>query len=171
MILIAIGANLPAEDGLLPITACEAAVREVSAIPGLTLRCQSLWYRSQAIPVSDQPDYCNGVIRLSGKVMPQTLLRALQAIEERFGRTRSVPNAARTLDLDIIDLDGLICNEPDLILPHPRAHERAFVLCPLQDVAPGWYHPVLRRNVASLLASLPPQNIKLWHDEPAKAGV
>lgn len=170
MILIAIGANLPAEGGLLPLAVCESAVKEISAIPGLALKCQSSWYRSQALPVSDQPDYCNGVACLSGEIVPRTLLNALQAIETKFGRQRSVPNAARTLDLDIIDLDGLVCNEPDLVLPHPRAHERAFVLRPVQDVAPEWCHPVSGCNVASLLAGLPPQNIKLWHDMPVRAG-
>lgn len=164
MILIAIGANLPVDDGSHPLVTCEAAVQEVCGIAGLTLRAQSPWYRSQAVPVSEQPDYCNGVIRMSGETEPRILLQALQAIETKFGRQRSVPNAARTLDLDIIDVGGLTFNDPDLILPHPRTHERAFVLRPLQDVAPGWHHPVLKRNVAVLLAQLPPQTIKLWHD-------
>ena len=171
MILIAIGANLPGEGGASPVDTCEAAVAEICAIPGLALRVQSPWYRSQAVPVSDQPDYCNGVVRMSGDIEPRALLRALQAIETRFGRMRSVPNAARTLDLDIIDIRGVVCGEPDLVLPHPRAHERAFVLRPLQDVAPGWHHPVLQRNVAMLVADLPPQNIKRWHDMPVAAGV
>lgn len=170
MILIAIGANLPGENGASALATCEAAVVEICAIPGLTLRALSPWYRSQAIPVSDQPDYCNGVIRLSGDIAPQALLQALQEIEVRFGRTRSVPNAARTLDLDIIDVRGVVSGEPNLVLPHPRAHERAFVLWPLRDVAPGWHHPVLCRSVATLVASLPPQNIKLWHVMLVPAG-
>lgn len=171
MILIAIGANLPGENGAPALATCEAAVAEICSIPGLTLRVLSPWYRSQAVPVSDQPDYCNGVVRLSGDIEPRTLLQALQDIEVRFGRMRSVPNAARTLDLDIIDIRGVVSGEPDLVLPHPRAHERAFVLHPLKDVAPGWYHPVLRRSVAMLVADLPPQNIKPWHDVPVTAGV
>lgn len=166
MILVAIGANLPAGDGALPLTTCEDAVRAVRAIPGVTLQAQSRWYRSQALPVSEQPDYCNGVVRLAGEIEPLALLRALQEIETRFGRVRSVPNAARTLDLDIIDIDGMRCDKPDLILPHPRAHERAFVLCPVLDVAPEWLHPVLRLRADALLAGLPPQNIKPWHDAP-----
>lgn len=171
MILIAIGANLPGEDGALPLATCEAAVEEVCSIRGMTLRARSPWYRSKAVPASDQPDYCNGVIRLSGQIEPRALLRALQAIETKFGRLRSVPNAARTLDLDIIDIEGCLCSEPDLVLPHPRAHERAFVLHPLQDVAPGWQHPLLRRNVAVLVADLPPQTIEPWHHAPIPEGV
>jgi 2-amino-4-hydroxy-6-hydroxymethyldihydropteridine diphosphokinase len=78
---------------------------------------------------------------------------------------RGEPNAARTLDLDIIDLNGIIRAVPDPILPHPRAHYRAFVLRPLLDVAPGWRHPVLRQSVATLLAELPPQAIEPWAEE------
>ena len=170
MILIAIGANLPLKAGLTPLSTCAAAIDEIRGIKQLTVEAQSPWYRSQALPVSDQPDYCNGVIRLAGKIEPFALLRALQAIEAEFGRVRSVPNAARTLDLDIIDLNGMIHEEPALILPHPRAHERAFVLRPLLDVAPDWLHPVLRLQVATLLARLPPQAIKPWHDMAIETG-
>lgn len=166
MILIAIGANLPGEDQAGPLATCEAAVEAICAIAGLSLEQRSLWYRSKAIPASDQPDYCNGVIRMSGEIEPQELLLALQAIEARFGRQRSVPNAARTLDLDIIDISGLVCGSPALILPHPRAHERAFVLRPLQDVAPDWHHPLLHFSVGALLAALPPQAIEPWHGSP-----
>ena len=90
---------------------------------------------------------------------PAELLARLMAVEMACGRQRSVPNAARTLDLDIIAIDGLVRAAPDPILPHPRAHLRAFVLAPLADVAPGWVHPVLGRTAAALLAGLPPQDI------------
>lgn len=171
MILIAIGANLPLEAESTPLATCEAAVDEILTIPGIRLQKQSTWYRSRAIPVSDQPDYCNGVISVIGDIEPQALLHALQKIETRFGRVRSVPNAARTLDLDIIDMAGRVYNEPTLTLPHPRAHERAFVLCPLLDVAPDWEHPVLRQAASLLLASLPPQAITNWHDMSAPTRV
>ena len=89
-------------------------------------------------------------------------------IEHEYGRDRStsVANGPRTLDLDLIDLHGMIRATPPPILPHPRAHLRAFVLRPILDVAPAWRHPTLRQNVATLLAELPPQNIQPWHDEP-----
>ncbi len=74
---------------------------------------------------------------------------------------RGEPNAARTLDLDLITIDGLLRDSPDPILPHPRAHERAFVLRPVADVAPGWVHPRLGRAVEALLAALPPQGVGL----------
>jgi 2-amino-4-hydroxy-6-hydroxymethyldihydropteridine diphosphokinase len=99
------------------------------------------------------------VARLEGEAGPVALLARLQAIEARGGRVRGVPNAARTLDLDMIDLGGTVRPGPAPVLPHPRAHERAFVLLPLRDVAPGWCHPVLGRTVEDLIAALPPQDI------------
>jgi 2-amino-4-hydroxy-6-hydroxymethyldihydropteridine diphosphokinase len=101
----------------------------------------------------------NGVARLEGRTDPATLLRRLHAIEARAGRVRNAPNAARTLDLDIIAIDDLVRDAPDPVLPHPRAHERAFVLRPLRDVCPGWVHPRLGQTVDALLAALPAQDI------------
>jgi 2-amino-4-hydroxy-6-hydroxymethyldihydropteridine diphosphokinase len=89
----------------------------------------------------------------------------LHAIEGRLGRVRSIPDAARVIDLDIIDLNGAIRAIPPVILPHPRAHLRAFVLRPVLDVAPGWRHPTLRRGVAAMLVDLSPQAIEPWHGQ------
>jgi 2-amino-4-hydroxy-6-hydroxymethyldihydropteridine diphosphokinase len=167
MILVAIGANLPQANGGTALGSCEAAAVAVRAIAGLAFVALSPWYRTKPIPRADQPDYCNGMIRLEGEVAPEMLLHRLQDIERTAGRLRAEPNAARTLDLDIIDLNGIIRAVPDPVLPHPRAHHRAFVLRPLLDVAPGWRHPVLRRSVATLLAELPPQAIQPWAEEGA----
>jgi 2-amino-4-hydroxy-6-hydroxymethyldihydropteridine diphosphokinase len=165
MILVAIGANLPRAVGGTALSTCEAAAAAVRGIAGLAFVALSPWYRTAPIPRDEQPDYCNGMIRLQGEIAPAALLAALQQIELDFGRVRGARNAARTLDLDIIDLNGSIRALPDPILPHPRAHHRAFVLRPLLDVAPAWRHPVLRRSVATLLAELPPQPIQLWTEE------
>jgi 2-amino-4-hydroxy-6-hydroxymethyldihydropteridine diphosphokinase len=125
----------------------------------------SRWFLSAPVPRSGQPDYVNAVIALHispGQPLdPADLLVRLMAIEAEFGRRRGAPNAARTLDLDIIAIDGMVRAAPDPILPHPRAHERAFVLAPLIDVAPDWVHPVLGRTAADLLAALPPQEIRV----------
>jgi 2-amino-4-hydroxy-6-hydroxymethyldihydropteridine diphosphokinase len=91
---------------------------------------------------------------------PAALLARLQAIEARCGRQRGLPNAARTLDLDIVAIGALVRDSPDPVLPHPRAHQRGFVLRPLADVAPDWVHPALHRNVSDLLAELPPDGIR-----------
>ena len=102
----------------------------------------------------------NGVARLEGDTDPEALLAALHAIEAAGGRRRGLPDTARTLDLDLIDLDGICRDSPDPVLPHPRAHERAFVLLPLADVAPDWVHPRLGQDVHALIAALPPQRIR-----------
>jgi 2-amino-4-hydroxy-6-hydroxymethyldihydropteridine diphosphokinase len=162
MILIAIGANLPGLEGNSAKLNCERAATRLKQIPNLQHIALSPWYRTVPIPNSGQPDYCNGVMRLDGEYGPAALLTTLQAIEMEFGRTRGEPNAPRTLDLDIIDMNGAIRAVPDPVLPHPRAHLRAFVLRPILDVAPAWRHPVLRIGVATLLAGLPEQRVQPW---------
>ena len=157
---IALGANLTAPDGTPPLATCIWAATQLMALEGVTSACRSRWFSSAPVPASDQPRYINGIVRLSGKLDPASLLRACQAIEAGAGRTRGAKDAARTLDVDIIDMDGLIRAAPDPILPHPRAHLRAFVLLPLRDVAPGWVHPVLGRDIGSLIAALAPQDIQ-----------
>lgn len=154
MVLIAVGANLPGPWGEQPVETCRRAVLELGRLPGLRVTAVSRWYRSAPQPPADQPDYANGVVRLSGVADPPDLLRRLQAIEQAGGRVRGVRHDARTLDLDIIDIDGQVRAAPDPVLPHPRARQRAFVLLPLQEVAPGWMEPRTRQPVAALLAAL-----------------
>ena len=159
MSFVAIGANLPLGDRS-PLETCRWAASELDQILGLRLRGLSRWYRTAPIPPSEQPDYVNGVALLSGQTSPEALLRALQAIEARAGRRRGEPNAARTLDLDIVAIGGLVRDGSDPILPHPRAHLRAFVLLPLKDVAPYWVHPRLGVGIDALIAMLPGQQIR-----------
>jgi 2-amino-4-hydroxy-6-hydroxymethyldihydropteridine diphosphokinase len=159
MIIIAFGANLPGPDGSPPQQTCARAVTAIAGIEGLTVEAVSPFYVSAPVPVSDQPPYINGVLRAAGDIDPALLLARLLDIENRFGRRRAELNAARSLDLDIIAMGGLVRAEPDPILPHPRAHERAFVLRPLADIAPAWRHPILGATAAELLARLPPQDI------------
>ena len=160
MILIAFGANLPGPDGAPPRETCLRALTAIGDIAGLSTAAVSPFYVSAPVPVSDQPSYINGVLRAEGAIDPPVLLARLLEIESRFGRRRTGLNAARSLDLDIIAMGDLVRAEPDPILPHPRAHERAFVLYPLADVAPDWRHPVLGQTAAELLATLPPQTIE-----------
>lgn len=142
-ILVAIGANLPGRLGQTPVQTCDWAVDRLAELPGLRLVLRSHWYRSSPVPPSGQPDYINGAVRLSGAAEPHALLALLHAIEAEAGRRRAEVNAARTLDLDLLAVDGLVIDTAGLVLPHPRLQDRAFVLLPLAEVAPGWVHPRL----------------------------
>ena len=154
MILVALGANLPGPHGESPLDTCAWAVGELGTLPGLAVTAVSRWYETTPEPPSDQSNYVNGAVRIEGAEDPEALLASLHEIEARAGRVRAVQNAARPLDLDLIAMDGLV-RDTAPILPHPRAHLRAFVLQPLRDVAPEWRHPVTRLTPAEMLAALP----------------
>jgi len=132
-----------------------AAAAQLPAI-GAAIVARSPWYLSEPVPASDQPWFVNGVAEVATALPPAELLARLLALETRFGRERGARDAARTLDLDLLDYDGRKCSTPDLVLPHPRLHERRFVLAPLCDIVPDWRHPRLGLTVAELLAGLPP---------------
>ncbi|WP_281701379.1 2-amino-4-hydroxy-6-hydroxymethyldihydropteridine diphosphokinase [Acetobacter malorum] len=158
-VLIAIGANLP-YAGQAARETCQRVVAALRDVPGLRVEAVSAWYESAPVPPSGQPPYINGVVRGVASLGPEALLEALQTIETRFGRERSMPNAARTLDLDLITYGSLCQNDSHLTLPHPRAHERAFVLLPLQEVAPEWVHPSSGKTLADLLPDVADQEIR-----------
>jgi 2-amino-4-hydroxy-6-hydroxymethyldihydropteridine diphosphokinase len=96
------------------------------------------------------PDYLNGLVVVETALSPHQTLAALRRIEAAFGRRRDASNAPRTLDLDLIAHGRLVLDEPGLTLPHPRAHERLFVMGPLAEIAPEWRHPVLGETAAEL---------------------
>ncbi|MDG6095382.1 2-amino-4-hydroxy-6-hydroxymethyldihydropteridine diphosphokinase [Acetobacter sp. AN02] len=162
-IFIAIGGNLPHEPSpgeiRSPLQICRDAVTALRALPDLEISAVSPWYESAPVPPSGQPPYVNGVVQARSSLAPETLLARLQDIENRSGRTRSTANAARTLDLDIIDMGGIVRTYPDPILPHPRACQRAFVLRPLHDIAPDWRDPVSGRHITDLLRDVADQQI------------
>jgi 2-amino-4-hydroxy-6-hydroxymethyldihydropteridine diphosphokinase len=170
MILVSIGANLPALDGSPPLETCRRAAAALDALPGLRLRALSRWFvtapvlPASASPPAAQPLYVNGVAHLVAEpdvaIDPADLLQRLMALEAAAGRVRSAANAARVLDLDIVAMGNLVRREPDPILPHPRAHERAFVLVPLAELVPRWMHPVLGQTVEALIAGLPAQEVR-----------
>jgi len=153
MIFLGLGANLPSRVGP-PLATLEAALAALAAA-GVKVVARSRWYRTAPVPASDQPWFVNGVARVETGLPPLELLKLLQRTERDFGRVRGVPNEARTLDLDILDYEGRVEETAALVLPHPRMQERAFVLVPLAEIAPGWIHPRLHQTVEALVASLP----------------
>ena len=164
VILVGIGSNLAAAAYLSPHETAEAALAQLPAIDVRVVR-RSRWYLSQPVPPSDQPWYVNGVVAVATGLDPLALLDALLALEARFGRRRSTRDAARTLDLDLLDCDGRELMSERLTLPHPRLHERRFVLAPLAEIAPGWRHPTLALSAGELLRRLPPgQEVRLFGD-------
>jgi 2-amino-4-hydroxy-6-hydroxymethyldihydropteridine diphosphokinase len=124
---------------------------------GVTVRRVSPWYRTAPVPASEQPWYFNAVAEISTDLPPDRLLAELHAMEEEFGRVRSIPNAPRIIDLDLLDYCGEIAagGPGKATLPHPRMTGRAFVLRPLADVAPDWHHPVSGTSIQVLVAALP----------------
>ena len=138
-VFIGLGANL----GDLTAT-LKAALVELAALPQTQLLSVSSAYRSAPVEAGG-PDFLNAVACLQTGLAPLDLLDALQAIELRHGRERPFVNAPRTLDLDVLSHGGLSLNLPRLRLPHPRLHQRAFVLRPLIELAPELRLPGLQR--------------------------
>lgn len=160
MIFVALGANLKTirygsvQNGL------EAALEYLHS-NGIRVICRSSWYRTAPMPISNQPWYINGVASIDCKLSAVELLRELLEVELKFGRIRGVPNASRTLDLDLIDYNGIVTHSagdehfPGLQLPHPRLSERGFVLIPLAEIEPKWSHPESGVSIEHLINLLP----------------
>ncbi|WP_296338477.1 2-amino-4-hydroxy-6-hydroxymethyldihydropteridine diphosphokinase [Reyranella sp.] len=155
-IFIGAGANLAHPTYGSPRQTLEAAFREL-ARRGVQILRVSPWYRTAPVPASDQPWYENAVIEVGTDFGPDKLLATLHEVEQAFGRVRTVANAARMIDLDLLDFRGEIAPESPgrATLPHPRLAARAFVLRPLADLAPDWRHPVTGESSQALLAALP----------------
>ena len=149
-VVVALGSNLAGAFG-----SCEAVLEAaLTRFPevGLKVLKRSRWWRSAAWPDPDGPEYRNGVALVEAVGGPVRTLKSLKSIEEFFGRVRTARNAPRTLDLDLIAYGREVIDRPGLTLPHPRAHERLFVMGPLAELAPTWRHPVSGVSAAVLAA-------------------
>lgn len=133
---VGLGSNL--DD---PEARVRRAIAALAELPQSRLAAASSLYRSAPVGHADQPDFINAVAQLSTALAPQALLAALLSIEKRSGRERSFRDAPRTLDLDLLLYDARCVAEPGLAVPHPRMHQRAFVLVPLLEIAPACVIP------------------------------
>jgi len=146
--VIALGGNLPGVYPTMDLALAAAAGRLPEA--GFEVLRVSRWWRSAAWPDPKDPPYLNGVVLARTQLSAEAALRALHGIESAFGRDRRAPNAPRTLDLDLIALGGQVLHGPPIVLPHPRAAERLFVMGPLAEIAPDWRHPVIGETAEKL---------------------
>ena len=152
MILIALGASLPSAAGS-PAATLQHALGKLDG-KGVKIRRVSSFYETPAWPDPADPAFVNAVAAVDTAFQPVELLELLHGVETELGRLRSVPNAPRTLDLDILDYDGRVM-EGAVVLPHPRVAQRSFVLVPMAEIAPDWCHPVSGQGIKELLAGLP----------------
>jgi 2-amino-4-hydroxy-6-hydroxymethyldihydropteridine diphosphokinase len=159
VILVGLGANLDSPRYGPPRRTLEAALARLEA-RGIRVAACSRFYRSAPVPASDQPWYVNAVAEVETPLAPGDLLKALLAVEVEFGRVRSVANAARVLDLDLLAYgDAVTAEDAVPALPHPRLAGRAFVLYPLAEIAPDWRHPATGAPVSSLIGALPADQV------------
>ena len=153
---VGLGGNL----GDVETTLVEA-LWAIDGLPQTSIRAQSALYRSKPWGRGDQPDFLNGAVELQTRMTPRVLLEHLLAIEERFGRVRAKEDrwGPRTLDLDVLVFGEEVIDESGLHVPHPRLHERAFVLVPLAEIAPS-LHIVGQGKVSDLLAQVDASGIE-----------
>ena len=128
----------------------QEARANIELICGQLLQVSSL-YETAPWGKTDQPDFLNQIILIDTKLSPDELLHAILSIEEKGGRKRTVKNAPRSIDIDILFYDELILEKPGLSIPHPRIADRRFVLVPLNEISPGFIHPVIGKTIHQLL--------------------
>ncbi len=153
LILIALGANLPGPFGG-PQETMQQALRALATKGVRTIKLSRFWL-SEPVPASNDPWFTNAVAQIETDLNPYDLLMMLKATERVFGRQDTDKNAPRPLDIDIIAYQDKVIKDGELIVPHPRMQERLFVLCPLDEVAPGWCHPISKKTVREMMAAFP----------------
>lgn len=150
---IALGSNLGESQQILA-----AAIEVIDRATHTTVVARSHFYKTAAVG-PPQPDYINACITVETSLPPRRLLQYLLAVEKQFGRVRKERWGPRSLDLDLLLYSNHITDTPGLTVPHPRLHERPFVLIPLTDIAPSWQHPIFRLTIEQCLAKLSAQGL------------
>lgn len=150
---------------------CDRAVTLLSLLPHSQLLGVSLLYETEPVNDGVNPGdgwFLNGVVQLETDITPKSLLSILREIERSLGRDEDDRSGPRTIDLDILFYGERIINEPDLTVPHPRLHQRRFVLVPLSELDPLWVHPTERRTITQLLAEAKSQSeVRLLFPQPS----
>jgi len=175
--LISVGSNLSSTAGDVQATVLVAL--ELLAAEAVTITAQSRLFRTPAFPPGAGPDFVNAALEVTTALSPEALLAVLHGVEKRLGRTRKTRWEARILDLDLLAYGAEILPDrgvydhwlnlspeaqrsaapSELVLPHPRLQDRAFVLIPLMDIAPNWRHPCLGKTIAELATALPAPDV------------
>ena len=159
-IIIGIGGNINSNDGSHPTLVGKKAINFLENY-SIQVTKQSSWYESEPIPKSDQPNYFNCIVFAKTTLNELNVLNSLHDIEYILGRRRNVINEERVIDLDLIDYSNKILENRDIIIPHPRAHKRRFVMEPLAELDKNWVHPILKKNVDEILKKLNNQNVNI----------
>lgn len=146
IVYLALGSNVG--DRLTNLKEAIAALT-----PQMDVKAKSQVYETPPWGYADQPKFLNQVVRAKTYLAPEPLLKHLKRVEVALGRKESFPNGPRLIDLDILFYDDLVLYSPALTIPHPRLHERAFVLLPLMDLDPELVHPIHKKSVREMLAS------------------
>jgi len=146
-VYIALGTNLGDRLANLRATLC-------SLPPAVTVTDESHIYETPPWGYEDQPAFLNMVVKAETDLKPKSLLEYLKQLEVELGREQNFHWGPRLIDLDILFYDDLVLDSPPLVIPHPRLHERAFVLVPLADLAPDFVHPLLNHSISELLANV-----------------
>jgi 2-amino-4-hydroxy-6-hydroxymethyldihydropteridine diphosphokinase len=158
IVFLALGSNLGNRTANL-----KAALSNLP--PQLILKNKSSVYETPPWGHEDQPPFLNQVVSAETYLKPLSLLRHLKRLEKALGRVPSFDKGPRLIDIDILFFDDVVMDTPRLVLPHPRLHERGFVLVPLAEIAPEFMHPALKKSVKQLLAGVDRKGIKVLKEK------